>query len=615
MTNHIFIIRIKYLFFVLLGIMLMARPSFAVVFNMTAEATTVTMPDNTIIDMWGFGLNGGYVSVPGPLLEVPPGDTTLIINLENNLSDPVSIVIPGQPATFNPQRTVDGRVQSFTDETAPGDMGTYTWNNLKPGSYIYHSGTHPAVQVQMGLYGGIKIDAAVGEAYSGIFYDNEVVLFYSEIDPALHAAVASDSYGSFPYTSTIDYKPKYFLVNGQPYPDALPLYDDPLQPSEQVLLRFFNAGLKTHVPVLQGPYMSVIAEDGNLYPYPKEQYSVMLAALKTRDALVTLTEGTYPVYDRKLDLTNNSAPEGGMLVYLDVGASASNNAPVSVDDVYSVVQDTPLNISAPGVLSNDTDADGDPLTAILDSGTTNGNVTLNTNGSFMYTPNAGFIGTDSFTYKVNDGIIDSNTATVTITINPVNDAPVAVDDAYSVNENTTLNIVAPGVLNNDTDADGDMLTSSLVTDTTSGTVTLNSDGSFVYMPTFGATGTDSFTYKVNDGTADSNVATVTITLIANAPNVKPVAVNDFATTSQNTSVDIDVLANDTDSDGTIDPTTVQIKVQPKRGGTVSVDAVTGVVTFMPRLNFKGTDVFKYIVKDDDGADSNRAKVRVNVVTP
>jgi len=106
---------------------------------------------------------------------------------------------------------------------------------------------------------------------------------------------------------------------------------------------------------------------------------------------------------------------------------ASNSAPVAVNDAYSVDEDGTLTVTPPppgnGVLKNDTDADGDPLTAVKLSDPANGSVTLNSNGSFTYTPAADFNGSDSFTYQANDGLANSNTATVTITVNPVNDAP------------------------------------------------------------------------------------------------------------------------------------------------------------------------------------------------
>jgi len=131
--------------------------------------------------------------------------------------------------------------------------------------------------------------------------------------------VADGNYGpGKPVTSTIDYQPKYFLINGQPYTSGLP----PLpagNPTDRVLIRFVNAGLETHVPVLQDFYMKVVAEDGYQYKHGKLQYSLTLPAHKTKDAIIVPTAaGTYPVYDRRLRLTNAGASPGGMLTYLNV---------------------------------------------------------------------------------------------------------------------------------------------------------------------------------------------------------------------------------------------------------------------------------------------------------
>ena len=122
-------------------------------------------------------------------------------------------------------------------------------------------------------------------------------------------------------------------------------------------------------------------------------------------------------------------------------------------------------------------------------------------GSFLYTPDANFNGTDSFTYHANDGSADSNIATVTLTVAPVNDAPVAVDDAYSTNEDTALSVPAVGLLANDSDVDGDPILANLVSGPAHGTLTLFSDGSFVYTPAANFNGTDTFTYRANDGSA------------------------------------------------------------------------------------------------------------------
>src|SRR5204862_411039 len=162
---------------------------------------------------------------------------------------------------------------------------------------------------------------------------------------------------------------------------------------------------------------------------------------------------------------------------------------------YSTNEDTPLTITAPGVLGNDSDVDSPTLTSVLVSNVSNGTLALNADGSFSYTPHANFNGTDSFTYKANDGTADSNTVTVTITVNAVNDAPVAVADSYSTNEDTPLNVAAPGVLGNDTDLDSPTLTAVVVAGPANGTLALAANGSFTYTPGSNFNGTDSFSYK------------------------------------------------------------------------------------------------------------------------
>src|SRR5258708_39216638 len=142
--------------------------------------------------------------------------------------------------------------------------------------------------------------------------------------------------------------------------------------------------------------------------------------------------------------------------------TAVNDPPVAVNDSYTTAEDTTLNVSAPGLLANDSDVDGDSLNALLVGQPTHGSLTLNSNGSFSYTPATNYNGTDSFTYKANDGKADSNVATVTITVTAVNDPPVAANDSYSTAEDTALTVSAPGVLGNDTDVDGDPLTAVLV---------------------------------------------------------------------------------------------------------------------------------------------------------
>ena len=141
--------------------------------------------------------------------------------------------------------------------------------------------------------------------------------------------------------------------------------------------------------------------------------------------------------------------------------------------------------AASGVLANDTDPDGASLTAVLASNPAHGTLALSANGSFTYTPAANYTGPDTFTYRANDGSLNSNTATVSITVTAVNNPPTAVNDTYTTPEDAPLNVPAKGVLANDTDPDGDSLTAVLVANANHGTLVLSPNGSFTYTPTAG----------------------------------------------------------------------------------------------------------------------------------
>ena len=322
-----------------------------------ADTVDVEMPDGRVIQMWGFAQDSsfeahdGTVTVPGPQITVNPSETNLIIRLENNLPEPVSIIIQGQTISGSPVTFQDGqgrdRIRSFTHET-PGNNTepvTYEWTDLRPGTFLYQSGSHPALQVQMGLYGCVKKDfsnTGGNQAYDGVEYDNDVVLVLSEIDPAIHDAVEADDYGlGKSITSTINYTPKYFLVTGQAYTSAqVPLSIG--QVNDRVLLRLVNAGIKSHVPVLQNMRGSVIAEDGFAYNYPSDLCVFDMAPAKTKDVLIVPIEAAdYTLYDHALGLTNDSVLGGGMAVKLEVTGAAP-------DEVYVRPATRPADIDKSG---------------------------------------------------------------------------------------------------------------------------------------------------------------------------------------------------------------------------------------------------------------------------
>jgi hypothetical protein len=194
------------------------------------------------------------------------------------------------------------------------------------------------------------------------------------------------------------------------------------------------------------------------------------------------------------------------------------------------------------------------------------------------------------------------------TSSPPNNPPVAVDDSATTDEDIPVDVA---VLVNDTDPDGDALAVSDYdsSSTQGGTVNCPAAGVCTYTPPADFNGTDTFSYTASDGRGGTDTAIVTVTV--NPINDPPVAVDDLATTDEDTPVVIEVTANDTDVDGTIDPTTVTIVSVPSNG-LVTVDAVSGDVTYSPDADYHGTDSFTYTVDDDDGATSNSAMVTVTV---
>jgi hypothetical protein len=279
-----------------------------------------------------------------------------------------------------------------------------------------------------------------------------------------------------------------------------------------------------------------------------------------------------------------------------------NDAPVATDDAIGTNEDTPVTVD---VLSNDNDPDGDTLSVTAVTQGANGTVTIDpVSGNPVYTPDADFNGTDTFTYTVDDGNGGTDTATVTVTVGAVNDAPVATDDAIGTNEDTPVTV---DVLPNDSDPDGDTLSVTSVTQGTNGTVTIDPvSGNPVYTPNPDFNGTDTFTYSVDDGNGGTDTATVTVTV--GAVNDAPVASDDAVDTNEDTPVTVDVLPNDSDPDG--DALSVTAVTQGANG-TVTIDPVSGNPVYTPDADFNGTDTFTYTVDDGNGG-TDTATVTVTV---
>ena len=600
--------------------------------NLTAQRMSTTLPDGATVPMWGYCTSATATTAstcstawaPGPTIVIPndPLGNTLQINLTNSLPVPTSIVILGQlggglgtptrmPSPAHPPQNFTtfvgnagaspvftpppqlNRAQSWATEVAANSTTatTLTWNNLRPGSYIYETGTLPSLQAPMGLYGVLIVTQpaaaatattafAAGDAYpptSGTTprapYDSDTSLLFSEIDPVQNMAVDAAAVAGTNvntrwndptctatapcYPAAVNYTPTYFLINGQafdksaPQKSALAVASTGTASSGNVLLRMLNAGSHTHIPSVVGLPMSLMAEDGNVAPgNPKIQNEVLLTAGKTYDVIVkpsaALVGGqfdpaTFGIFDRQLSLSTSNGPDGGQQGFLVVnqfdpvlgvfktGAFSAGVTPTVVNDSYQV----PLNAGFNGNVKLN-----DIAVTTVATATTPGNGTLvfNTDGTFIYTPNTGFIGTDTFTYTAANAPAQTATVTLNVASGGIGKNPTALADNYTGSIATSFSTARPGVLANDTDPSGYPLTATAGTPAAiSGklacaSVTLNADGSFTASPPAGAA-TCTFTYQAQNSQGTlSTAATVTVTFVpAGMKTGLNVAVVDAAT--------------------------------------------------------------------------------------
>jgi VCBS repeat-containing protein len=288
---------------------------------------------------------------------------------------------------------------------------------------------------------------------------------------------------------------------------------------------------------------------------------------------------------------------GGLTATAGFTLSVSNLPPVAVDDSASTNEDTPL---AGSVATNDSDTgpDSDPLSYSVVNGPANGTLTLFADGRYSYAPNADFTGTDSFTYRVDDGNGGTAEATVTLTVTPVNDGPVAANDSFVTAEDTPVTF---DVRTNDVDIDGPALTVTAIDGTAiaanqsvaviGGSVTLNPDGTLTFTPGADYNGAPQFTYTVSDGTLS---ATATVTGTVTPVNDAPTASAPPATTAEDVPVSGQVTASDVDGDGL----TYAVTTSPANGSvTIGAD---GSYTYTPNANFNGSDSFTVTVSDGNG---------------
>lgn len=675
-------------------------PGQALAMNVCVRAAPYieTMPDGvTSATMWGYRVvptNASFSACnaaalanpassinqpptsPGAAITVSPADPTLNVRLINHLPVATSFVLHGQNTAMNPVfktnatvgdasttsdctpgASLDCRVRSFTHGAAPGGTATYTYANLRPGTYLYQSGTLPQIQVQMGLYGLLRMNApatatAQRVAYPGAAsapdqyaYDNEITLLLSEVDPAVHAAVAGGTFTG----STLRYDPRFFRLHryAATSPNlpatgaaAVPVEvtDGPTRgvlgivAGRRQLVRVVNAGIQSRAFTLIDGHWYLIAENGNVFPYPREQVTVHLAAAQASDLWFTptlpagVTAHRLAMFDRRLALSNEDGNAvGGLLLRLSVtgagatalaaDASACGNAGVQGASYACTVVEN----GATGTPRFSLDVA--PVGMTIDAST--GEIAWTPNNDQAFKPLLGETVSNPVQVRVTDPTSGRYaTASFAVAVTNVDDAPVALDDAYEVRGGTLTVPASRSVLVNDGDPDGDALTNpTVVAAPTNGTVTMNADGTFTYtaasLPASG-TSTTTFTYQVTANGQPSNVATVTLTLVANSAPTVVDDVDALVLTTPPTGLAIDVLANDYDVDGNLDPATLAIVGAPNRGGTASVVtagcpvATRPCILYTPKPGFRGTDALTYTVSDALGAVSRAATLRVNV---
>jgi hypothetical protein len=589
--------------------------------ELTAAPTTATLPDGSTVPMWGYSctvtgtaltsgaqtcgaLNPAAGAGWSPIIITIPTGQGLQINLHNSLPSPVptSLVIVGQlggglgttatsaaspthadqavtwPALggFGPDDPVNRpptqgpRVQSFSTEVAPGPTSSpliWTAANLRPGTYLIESGTHPSIQGPMGLYGILVVTtaptttptAAQGTAYPGVNYDADVSMLMSEIDPVQNRAVdqavntagfsetavwsgqtgdCGDPAVHTCYPPAVNYSPLYYLINGVAFDKTMGtkslFASSPANATGSVLVRLVNAGLRMHVPSIVGAQtgtstppaagFSLIAEDGNVLPGVRRvQSEVFMAAGKTYDVMINAPAAgatALPIYDRQLSLSGNkTSRDAGMLAYISVNGSALPGAAsitpaIANSDTYNqVVSGKTLVVSDPamGVIANDVNVYGVKVV-----GTNPPGLTLNEDGTFTYTGSAA----TSFMYCGNGASTGPACTTVTLglcsSVAGCLEAGTGIvmgNISFTSSNAKHITIAPPGILAADKDNAGYPLEVVLGTVVKPASLTLNQDKNGGFTADVSGAGTYTFTYKAQNSQGTQSSGTATVTLI------------------------------------------------------------------------------------------------------
>lgn len=283
-----------------------------------------------------------------------------------------------------------------------------------------------------------------------------------------------------------------------------------------------------------------------------------------------------------------------------------NDPPIAEDDMASVDEDGSISID---VLANDSDPDFDAIEVTQVGTPASGTAVLQGDGTILYTPTPNTKGTDSFTYTISDPVGLTDTATVTVEVIPTGDPPVAVDDSFTTDEDTTNNMIA--VLANDFDPDtGDVISITAVGKPNNGGTAVINGNQIDYTPAANFFGTETFTYMISDLAGKSDSALVTVTV--NGVNDDPDAVDDFFTVDEDTTNNsLDVLANDTDAPDVGETLIITNVSTPDNGGSAIISGGGTAIDYTPAADFFGTEIFTYTIADGNGG-SDTATVEMTV---
>jgi len=552
--------------------------------------TAVSIEDNVDHGILAAFANGGFTYIPNSGFTGTDTFAYRMRDASNNFSDPIPVTIQVLPAA--------NRVP----------IGT-------PDAYTTLSDATLSI-------------AAPGFLANDIDLDGEVISAVSIQDNVDHGILAAFADGSFTYTPN----PGFTGTDSFAYRmrDASNNFSDPVLVTIQVYLGnrvpigvadAYAARVNTPLSIgAPGFLVNDVDLDGEVISAVSIQDNVDHGALAAfADGSFTYTPdpgftGTDSFAYRMRDASNNFSDP----VTVVITVFANGTLPVGTPDQFAVASDETLVVAAPGFLANDIDLNGEPLSAVsIQDNVDHGTLAAFADGSFTYTPDSGFTGTDSFAYRMRDASNNfSDPVLVTIQVlPPANRVPLGTPDAYTTLLGKTLSIAAPGFLANDIDLDGEALSAVSIQDNVDhGTLAAFADGSFTYTPDSGFTGTDSFAYRMRD--ASNNFSEpVLVTIEVYLGNRVPIGVADAYAARINTPLSISApgfLANDMDLDG---ESITAVSIQDNVDHGILAAFADGSFTYTPNPGFTGTDSFAYRMRDASNNFSDPVTVVITVIDP